>query len=99
MKKFIQTLHEVFDESANKIAIVFFLLVNTYYLFFMLVFKVQTYEAGFYVVISLTIQLIYLTLGAIFAQVNQNKAIYVASMLYPLALAWFYIPIIWTSLT
>ena len=88
----------MFDESANKIAIVFFLLVNTYYLFFMLVFKVQTYEAGFYVVISLTIQLIYLTLGAIFAQINQNKAIYVASMLYPLALAWFYIPIIWKGL-
>ena len=68
MKKFIQTLHEVFDESANKIAIVFFLLVNTYYLFFMLIFKVQTYEAGFYVVISLTIQILYLTCGAIFAQ-------------------------------
>jgi hypothetical protein len=98
MKSLKNTLREMFDESANKIAIVFFLLVNTYYLFFMLVFKVQTYEAGFYVVISLTIQLIYLTLGAIFAQVNQNKAIYVASMLYPLALAWFYIPIIWKGL-
>ena len=98
MKSLKNTLRELFDESANKIAIVFFLLVNTYYLFFMLVFKVQTYEAGFYVVISLTIQLIYLTLGAIFAQVNQNKAIYVASMLYPLALAWFYIPIIWKGL-
>lgn len=98
MKSLKNTLREMFDESANKIAIVFFLLVNTYYLFFMLVFKVQTYEAGFYVVISLTIQLIYLTLGAIFAQVNQNKAIYVASMLYPLALTWFYIPIIWKGL-
>ena len=98
MKSLKNTLREMFDESANKIAIVFFLLVNTYYLFFMLVFKVQTYEAGFYVVISLTIQLIYLTLGAIFAQVNPNKAIYVASMLYPLALAWFYIPIIWKGL-
>ena len=98
MKSLKNTLREMLDESANKIAIVFFLLVNTYYLFFMLVFKVQTYEAGFYVVISLTIQLIYLTLGAIFAQVNQNKAIYVASMLYPLALAWFYIPIIWKGL-
>jgi len=98
MKSLKNTLREMFDESANKIAIVFFLLVNTYYLFFMLIFKVQTYEAGFYVVISLTIQLIYLTLGAIFAQVNQNKAIYVASMLYPLALAWFYIPIIWKGL-
>lgn len=98
MKSLKNTLREMFDESANKIAIVFFLLVNTYYLFFMLVFKVQTYEAGFYVVISLTIQLIYLTLGAIFAQVNQNKAIYVASMLYPLALAWFYISIIWKGL-
>jgi len=98
MKSLKNTLKQMFDESANKIAIVFFLLVNTYYLFFMLVFKVQTYEAGFYVVISLTIQLIYLTLGAIFAQVNQNKAIYVASMLYPLALAWFYIPIIWKGL-
>lgn len=98
MKSLKNTLREMFDESANKIVIVFFLLVNTYYLFFMLVFKVQTYEAGFYVVISLTIQLIYLTLGAIFAQVNQNKAIYVASMLYPLALAWFYIPIIWKGL-
>lgn len=98
MKSLKNTLREMFDESANKIAIVFFLLVNTYYLFFMLVFKVQTYEAGFYVVISLTIQLIYLTLGAIFAQVNQNKAIYVASMLYPLTLAWFYIPIIWKGL-
>lgn len=98
MKSLKNTLREMFDESANKIAIVFFLLVNTYYLFFMLVFKVQTYEAGFYVVISLTIQLIYLTLGSIFAQVNQNKAIYVASMLYPLALAWFYIPIIWKGL-
>lgn len=98
MKSLKNTLREMFDESANKIAIVFFLLVNTYYLFFMLVFKVQTYEAGFYVVISLTIQLIYLTLGAIFAQINQNKAIYVASMLYPLALAWFYIPIIWKGL-
>lgn len=98
MKSLKNTLREMFDESANKIAIVFFLLVNTYYLFFMLVFKVQTYEAGFYVVISLAIQLIYLTLGAIFAQVNQNKAIYVASMLYPLALAWFYIPIIWKGL-
>lgn len=98
MKSLKNTLREMFDKSANKIAIVFFLLVNTYYLFFMLVFKVQTYEAGFYVVISLTIQLIYLTLGAIFAQVNQNKAIYVASMLYPLALAWFYIPIIWKGL-
>lgn len=98
MKSLKNTLREMFDESANKIAIVFFLLVNTYYLFFMLVFKVQTYEAGFYIVISLTIQLIYLTLGAIFAQVNQNKAIYVASMLYPLALAWFYIPIIWKGL-
>lgn len=98
MKSLKNTLREMFDESANKIAIVFFLLVNTYYLFFILVFKVQTYEAGFYVVISLTIQLIYLTLGAIFAQVNQNKAIYVASMLYPLALAWFYIPIIWKGL-
>lgn len=98
MKSLKNTLREMFDESANKITIVFFLLVNTYYLFFMLVFKVQTYEAGFYVVISLTIQLIYLTLGAIFAQVNQNKAIYVASMLYPLALAWFYIPIIWKGL-
>lgn len=98
MKSLKNTLREMFDESANKIAIVFFLLVNTYYLFFMLVFKVQTYEAGFYVVISLTIQLIYLTFGAIFAQVNQNKAIYVASMLYPLALAWFYIPIIWKGL-
>ena len=98
MKSLKNTLRKMFDESANKIAIVFFLLVNTYYLFFMLVFKVQTYEAGFYVVISLTIQLIYLTLGAIFAQVNQNKAIYVASMLYPLALAWFYIPIIWKGL-
>lgn len=98
MRSLKNTLREMFDESANKIAIVFFLLVNTYYLFFMLVFKVQTYEAGFYVVISLTIQLIYLTLGAIFAQVNQNKAIYVASMLYPLALAWFYIPIIWKGL-
>lgn len=98
MKSLKNTLREMFDESANKIAIVFFLLVNTYYLFFMLVFKVQTYEAGFYVVISLTIQLIYLTFGAIFAQVKQNKAIYVASMLYPLALAWFYIPIIWKGL-
>lgn len=98
MKSLKNTLREMFDESANKIAIVFFLLVNTYYLFFMFVFKVQTYEAGFYIVISLTIQLIYLTLGAIFAQVNQNKAIYVASMLYPLALAWFYIPIIWKGL-
>lgn len=98
MKSLKNTLREMFDESANKIAIVFFLLVNTYYLFFMLVFKVQTYEAGYYVVISLTIQLVYLTFGAIFAQVNQNKAIYVASMLYPLALAWFYIPIIWKGL-
>lgn len=95
MKSLKNTLKQMFDESANKIAIVFFLLVNTYYLFFMLVFKVQTYEAGFYVVISLTIQLIYLTLGAIFAQVNQNKAIYVATMVYPLALACFYIPTIW----
>ena len=98
MKSLKNTLREMFDESANKIAIVFFLLVNTYYLFFMLIFKVQTYEAGFYVVISLTIQLIYLTFGAIFAQVSQNKAIYVASMLYPLALAWFYIPTIWKGL-
>ena len=49
--------------------------------------------------ISLTIQILYLTLGAIFAQLPQNKAIYVATMVYPLALAWFYIPIIWTSLT
>ena len=95
MKRFIQTLHEVFDESANKIAIVFFLLVNTYYLFFMLIFKVQTYEAGYYVVISLTIQILYLTLGAIFAQLPQNKAIYVATMVYPLALSCFYIPTIW----
>lgn len=95
MKRFIQTLHEVFDESANKIVIVFFLLVNTYYLFFMLIFKVQTYEAGYYVVISLTIQILYLTLGAIFAQLPQNKAIYVATMVYPLALAFFYIPTIW----
>ena len=98
MKQLRNTLTQMFDEPANKIAIVFFLLVNTYYVFFMLIFKVQTYEAGYYVVISLTIQLVYLTFGAIFAQVAQNKAIYVASMLYPLALAWFYIPTIWKGL-
>lgn len=98
MQQLQDVLKEVFDESANKITIVFFLLVNTYYLFFMAIFKVHTYEAGYYVLISLAIELIYLTLGVIFAQVPQNKAIYLASILYPIVLGCFYIPIIWKGL-
>lgn len=86
-------LKYLFDDTANKLAICFFTLVNSYYVFFKLTYNLHMQEVGLYVSISLGIQFLYTLCGVIFAQEKENKIIYLIAMILPVLLAFWYVPL------
>lgn len=89
----MKNLKYLFDDPANKLAICFFTLVNSYYIFFKLTYNIHMKEVGLYVSISLGIQILYSLCGIIFAQEKENKIIYLIAMILPILLAFWYVPL------
>ena len=89
----MKSLKYLFDDTANKLAICFFTLVNSYYVFFKLTYNLHMREVGLYVSISLGIQFLYTLCGIIFAQEKENKIIYLIAMILPALLAFWYVPL------
>ena len=89
----MKNLKYLFDDPANKLAICFFTLVNSYYIFIKLTYNIHMKEVGLYVSISLGIQILYSLCGIIFAQEKENKIIYLIAMILPILLAFWYVPL------
>ena len=89
----MKSLKYLFDDTANKLAICFFTLVNSYYVFFKLTYNLHMREVGLYVSISLGIQFLYTLCGVIFAQEKENKIIYLTAMILPVLLSFWYVPL------
>ena len=89
----MKNLKYLFDDPANKLAICFFTLVNSYYVFFKLTYNLHMREVGLYVSMSLGIQLLYTLCGIIFAREKENKIIYLIAMILPVLLAFWYVPL------
>ena len=90
MKRFI---HQLFDDPANKILIGFFLIVDMYLTWFAQHF-LHYFDNAYVMTLCCIIQLLYLSAGVLFAQNRQNKYIYLVSTIYPLALLYWFVPVI-----
>lgn len=90
MKQFLSRLY---DDPANKLLIVFYLIVNVYLTWFAQRF-LHYFDNAYVMSLCCIVQLLYVSGGVLFAQNRQNKYIYLIGAIYPLILLYWFVPVV-----